>query len=513
MGRHKEAPFNFECPYKDHCPHLGMSTTWALTQIKHADQDRDFIHLQQEHLNALEKKSRADDREIAELRAQLKARHSSKFKPNTKAKKQKRVYPDQEPDHPARSRGAPRGHPPWNRAVPEHIDRTVHVPPPRVCPHCKTTGLAPSGTTQSHMQEDIILRPQTVVTEFVHALAYCPNCRRDIFATGEGELRNCEIGPTAKAAAVHLRHTVKLSYRDTQRVLHDLFGMSFVPASAMAFDRTVTAQGRGLYEELRETVQAADIIHGDETHWRIDGKSAYLWYAGNRDVAFFHVDRSRASQVAVSIFGDDFQGALCADAYSAYNAINSPLRQSCLAHLTRKAKDMIAEIMLMPKRFRDEKALAFLHAVRTMIAHACTIGAKRNSGRLSQKKALRYIPRFQNLLDTICLRTLDYQQAEKFRLRLIDPEREYNRMFTFLKVPGMEPTNNHAEQALRLPVIFRKICFGNRSSEGAESMGVILSLTTTAELQKQDPLAFMQTLLTRGPEQARELLFTGLPPP
>ena len=77
----------------------------------------------------------------------------------------------------------------------------------------------------------------------------------------------------------------------------------------------------------------------------------------------------------------------------------------------------------------------------------------------------------------------------------------------------MEPTNNHAEQALRLPVIFRKICFGNRSEEGAESMGVILSLTTTAELQKQDPLAFMQTLLTRGPEQAGKLLFTGLPPP
>ena len=148
-----------------------------------------------------------------------------------------------------------------------------------------------------------------------------------------------------------------------------------------------------------------------------------------------------------------------------------------------------------------------------MITHACLIGAKRNSGYLSQKKALHYIPHFYNLLDAICLRPLNYQKAEKFRQRLIDPAREYDRMFTFLKVPGMEPTNNLAEQALRLPVIFRKICFGNRSQEGAESMGVILSLTTTAQCQARDPLAFIQTLLTRGPQQARQLLFAGIPPP
>jgi len=268
-----------------------------------------------------------------------------------------------------------------------------------------------------------------------------------------------------------------------------------------------------LYEELRETVKAADIIHADETHWRLDGKNAYLWYAGNPDAAFYHVNRSRSSEVAVSILGDDFQGALCTDAYAAYNALNSPLRQSCLAHITRKAKDLIAEIMLMPKGSRDKQALRFLHSVRKMIAYACRIAAKRNNALLSQKRAITYIPHFYNLLDIISHRSLSFERAEKLRQRLIDPKREYDRLFTFLKVKGMEPTNNHAEQALRLPVIFRKICFGNRSNEGAESMGVILSLISTAKRQKKDPLVFLQQLLSEESEPARNLLFSDLPSP
>ncbi len=510
MRRYKEAPFNFECPYKNHCPHMGMSTTWALTEINHNDQDRTYLYILQEHMAALEKKSRADDREIAGLKARLKMEHSSKFKPNKKPKSTKRISSDEGPPQPPRPRGAPRGHPPWNRKAPDHIDRTVNVASPTTCPHCNTTDLKPTGETQSQVQEDIILRPQTVVTEYVHDLAHCPHCRRNVFATGEGELRNCEIGPVTKATAIHLRHALKLSYRDTQRILRDLFGMSFVPASAMNFDRTVAEKGRTLYDELRETVRAARIIYADETSWRIDGNGAYLWYAGNRDMAFYQIDPSRSSKVAVSILGDEFQGALSTDGYAAYNAVNPDKRQSCLAHITRKAKDLIAEIMLLKPAYRDEKTLRSLRSLRTMVSKACAVGARRNSGCLSQTNARKYIPHFKNLLDTICLHPFKHKDAETFRLRLLNPKKEYNRLFTFLEVPGMEPTNNHAEQALRKLVIFRKICFGNRSIEGAESMGTILSLATTAELQKQDPLAFFQTLITQGAKQARKQLFAGI---
>jgi transposase len=116
-----------------------------------------------------------------------------------------------------------------------------------------------------------------------------------------------------QAAAVYLRHEVKLSYRDVRKVFAGLFGMPFVPASAMAFSHRAADRGATLYEALRDKIHASDIAHGDETHWRIGGKSAFLWYAGNGRAAFFHADRSRGSEAAVSIFGSAFAGNLVAD--------------------------------------------------------------------------------------------------------------------------------------------------------------------------------------------------------
>jgi len=86
-------------------------------------------------------------------------------------------------------------------------------------------------------------------------------------------------------------------------------------------------------------------------------------------------------------------------------------------------------------------------------------------------------------------------------------KREYDRLFTFLTVPGLAATNNHAERALRSPVIFRKICFGTRSAEGSRSHSILPSLLLTARRQNHHPLQFFQTLLTADTATAQAALF------
>ena len=278
--------------------------------------------------------------------------------------------------------------------------------------------------THVQLQEDIVLQPRTVVTEYVHQMAYCPGCRREVFQTAEGELRNCEIGPVTKAAAVYMRHEVKLSYRDVRKVFTGLFGMPFVPASAMAFSHRTAEQGAHLYEDLRDKIRAADVVHGDETHWRIDGKSAQLWYAGNPQVAFYHADHSRSSEVATSIFGSAFSGNLVADSYAAYNAINPKRRQACLAHLIRKAKEIADRIELMPEKKQDGSALRFCKSVKKFFSLCCRIDQRRKSGSISFSAAKAYIPRLQRALDTICLLPLADADAENLRQRITDPKRD-----------------------------------------------------------------------------------------
>jgi len=274
MGRHQEAPYGFQCPYRDACPHLdGMSTYWAGELIRDAKHEnfcfgQERWHYQQEN-DALRATVQRLEKQNAELQARLKAQHASCFKPNRQS------FGNSGKGKP-RKRGAPKGHPPWNRKPPNHIDKTVDVAAPTTCPHCSTYGLKPTGETQEHLQEDIILQPKTFVTRYVHDTAFCPCCRRPVFQTGKGELRNCPIGPTAKATAVFLRHELKLSMRSTRKIFQHLFKLDFVPASTMAFERKVAHLAEPIHELLRDKVRNAPIIHADETHWRIDGKNAFI---------------------------------------------------------------------------------------------------------------------------------------------------------------------------------------------------------------------------------------------
>jgi len=154
-----------------------------------------------------------------------------------------------------------------------------------------------------------------------------------------------------------------MPYRKVQEVFKDLFGLSFVAASALGFDRQAVAKGAAIYEDLREKIKASAVIHADETSWRNDGLGHYAWYAGNPDLAFFHIDRHRSTEVARSILGSRFEGILVTDRYAAYNGANAPARQVCLAHLIRQAKEITRELALIEDR--DKVAEAFCADIAT----------------------------------------------------------------------------------------------------------------------------------------------------
>ena len=494
MGRCKQAPCDFQCPYRDACPHLnGISTTWACLIIddKRNDTYRSshFSWHAENEIAALRADQARLEKENAELRARLKAKHTSRFKPNRQTPRDSGKR---------RKRGAPKGHPPWNRKPPDHIDRTIVVSPPTTCPHCSTTDLQPTGEKQDHLQEDIVLQPKTFVTRYVHETAFCPCCRRPVFQTAEGELRNCPIGPTTKATAVFLRQELKLSMRSVRKIFQHLFSLDFVPASAMAFEQKSASLAQPIHEQLRDKVRSADIIHADETHWRIDGKNAFIWYAGNSEFGFFHIDPSRSGQVALDIFGSNFQGNLVADDYAAYNVINARNRQSCLAHLLRKAKEIHQLISALPKSQQHPPDLIFCERFKALLVDACDIGRRRDTGKISFTHAKALIPSLRNRLLNLSKKTLHHPEAENLRQRVLDPKRDYHRLFTFLKVNRMPPTNNYAEQTLRHPVIFRKIVFGNRSTLGAHTMGINLSIINTIKCRNLDPIPLIKNLFLNG---------------
>ena len=87
-----------------------------------------------------------------------------------------------------------------------------------------------------HVQEDIVIRPRTLVTRYLHGQALCGRCHRPVVQAGDGELLNAPIGPVAKSVAIYLRYRIGIPYRKTTELFREVFGLRFVPASALGFD-------------------------------------------------------------------------------------------------------------------------------------------------------------------------------------------------------------------------------------------------------------------------------------
>ncbi len=64
-------------------------------------------------------------------------------------------------------------------------------------------------------------------------------------------------------------------------------------------------------------------------------------------------------------------------------------------------------------------------------------------------------------------------------------------LWTFVRVRGVEPTNNAAERALRRAVLWRRKSFGTQSAAGSCFVERILTVATTLRQQGRDDMAYL----------------------
>ncbi len=499
MSRRMEAPVGYECPYRHTCPHLNhLSTTWTMQVYQDSFKLRMEYHAMEkryeQRIAELEATLRERDDKIAQLRLQ----HQKQFKANVKPLLVRQEGP--------KKRGAPPGHPPWRQREPDHVDQTVNVAAPQVCPRCACRDLSSCPEVYEHVQEDIVLVPRTRVIRFRHDQSYCPKCRRPVYQTASDEVAGCSIGPVTRAVAMHLRYDLQIPYRKVQHILRDLFGMPLVHASAMSFDRQAAMRGIPLYEELTAKLKSSDVAYADETSWRENGCGLYMWFGGNQQLATYRI-ANRSSDSAVALLGEDFDGTLITDAYASYNAVNARYRQTCWSHLARKSKEILQQIKLTKPSIRVPKTVAFCQKLKAFASRCCELGGQLRSRQLSQSKARAMIPLLEKQLRQFAGKPVDYDAAETLRDRIM--RKDFDKLFTFLRVNGVEPTNNHAERAVRPIVIMRKVCFGTRSEAGSQSHSVLPSLLQTARRQGKDQIQFLVTLITQPHAIARKALFAG----
>jgi transposase len=397
---------------------------------------------------------------------------------------------------PVKKRGALFGHLGWFRKKPDKIDKIVEVKLKK-CPACGGRDLRECSGTKDHLQEDIVFA-EPIVTQYRKRRYYCRKCKKVVTGTGEGEIDRGRIGPLAKSLAAYLKYQVKVSDRDIRKIFSDLFGLKFTLGSVFGFRNQLKARLLPAYEDLVRKIRKSSYVHADETGWKIDGKSSWLWNFSTQRISVCHVDRSRSAKIPKAVLGESFKGTLLSDFYPAYNKVSSGKKQRCLVHLLRDLK-RIEEVTEA-----SDPARRFAGRLKALIFQAIELSQKRKS--LSKKvygsKRNQIIRSFEDL------RLAD--PANKVIQRFVNRlDRHRHECLTFLDEPSIPWHNNHAERMIRPNVLLRKITFGNRSIQGAANHNVLMSLLQTAKLKGLDPLGALRELLAKSAYGAS----AGLSPP
>jgi transposase len=391
---------------------------------------------------------------------------------------------------PAKKPGAKPGHSGWFRPTPNRIDRTEEVSLD-VCPNCGSKDLSPCAEVEEHTQEDIVL-PTPQVTLYRKHVYWCTNCGKKVRGKGKDELPGSPIGPVTKSVADFLRYTVKATQRDIVRVFKGLFGLSVSEAAVQGFHTQTRAKATRLHEQLKGRIKAEPAVHADETGAPINGSNGWTWEFSSKRVIVFETGLSRGGKVADAILGQDFDGILSTDSYSAYNHIHAQAKQKCLVHWDRDLKKLLVHSketdppFTWAKRLREffQEARAYYKAY-----HDKTISTTQLpviSGRLQRE-----------LLGFIHLRASD-PDIRRLSKRLFKQQHE---LLTFLDFPDkVSPDNNYAERMIRPCVIFRKLTGGFRSKTGTDNHDVLASLAQTAHINGKDPLDMFRTILSVPPQ-------------
>jgi transposase len=378
-----------------------------------------------------------------------------------------------------RKRGAPKGRRGRSRPIPAKIDFTELIPPPETC-GCGSHNIDPIDAFDSKYIEDIP-PVSKIVTHRKYQRGRCTHCGKDVRHAEALHGPPVIIGPNL---AVHLTlmNQMGTTFRKLSVFSTRVLGAELSPSGVLGLINRVGLSLDGSYDNLREALRQQPVLNGDETGWKVMGRSGYIWCFCNKRIAFFHPDHSRGAAVIEEILGKDFKGIVMCDFYAAYNCLEKT--QRCLVHLLRdikKERDVLSKSKLL-ERF-DSKVKEFIE--KGLQVQAMADGPhKERAVRQVEKRLTR-------------LTTMPVTKGKAITLqKRINKYRED--LIRFVTHPDVEFHNNRAERQIRPMVISRKISFGSNTPSGALRHCTINSIVETCKLQDQDPIDFMRRAYTSG---------------
>jgi transposase len=369
-----------------------------------------------------------------------------------------------------------------NLLPPERVDETYDEWPER-CENCQH-----DLSTETRLEVGEAVRHQVIelpeirahVAEYRLHTRYCPHCQWATPAVvPQGVSTSC-FGPRLQAVVAVCSGVYRLTKRTVVSMLGDLFDVEMALGSVTACEQRTSQVLAAPVQEARHYVEQQPVAYADETGWREARKRAWIWVAVTHWVTVFLVQARRNAEAAQQLLGR-FQGVLVSDRWSAYLGWPLSSRQLCWAHLLRYFK-AFAECKGAAKPIGD-KLVALTkdmfrrwHRVRDGTLARSTFRADMRPVRAEVERLLEEGSHCGHpKVEATCRDILTLAPA----------------LWTFLRVVGVEPTNNAAERALRWCVLMRKISFGTHSAAGSRFIERMLTVAATMKQQGRNVVDYV----------------------
>lgn len=388
------------------------------------------------------------------------------------------------------------GHEGTGRLLPKQVDETIDQTL-QACPHCHNEFNEPVEIIE-HIQEDII-PAQVKVTKYRRHRYWCRHCQTIIEAPyHETEIPCGKIGPNVLIQTAILKYHHCLPYNKIAELFKELAGFQ-ITAGALAQSLQRLSQWLKVEQQtILLAIRAGPYVHIDETGWREEGKSHWLWAFVNKKLAYYRIEPSRGRKIVKDTLTDTYDGTIISDFYGIYFRLPYK-KQKCLVHLLR-------ELYNTAKRDDSTQYRRYYKQIKRIVNDAVRL--KESKPHLMpavfQRRFKRIKRRLFMLIGSAGSTNKNIRRiAKRFSKFWLD-------MLTFLEIDNIDWNNNLAERLIRPHVIYRNRSFGNRSPQGVKAHEIMTSIIQSLRLQKRYAFESLKTaFLAHRHGETKPLLFTN----
>ncbi len=294
------------------------------------------------------------------------------------------------------------------------------------------------------------------------------------------------VGPRLSAAIAYQKAACHLSYSTIRAFWKELGSLHLCRGQLAKVVQKASAALKGPYAELREALAGQERLGIDESGHKDRGQKHWTWCFRADRFTVFHIDPSRSSDVLKAVLGETFGGVIGCDYFSAYHkymADTAVVVQFCMAHLIRDVRFLAEHFDQCLARW-GQKLLKHLKKLFDTL---------HRREQLSETGFGRAIQRVREAFLKTARRPPGRAEAQTLASRFRGKEAAH--YFTFLTHPGVEPTNNLTEQALRHIVIDRRVTQGTRGEAGMRWCERAWTLLATCAQQARSVFRFLHDAL------------------